>query len=64
MSARDYRESLQCELNDKVVLDEIPDVDWDLELSACMRDAQVADYEESLLPSLLADLQRGKPNRS
>lgn len=64
MSARDYRESLQRELIDKVALDEIPDVDWDPELSACMRDAQVAAYEELLLPSLLADLQRGKPDQS
>lgn len=64
MSARDYRESLKCELIDKVALDEIPDVDWDPELSTCMRETQVAAYEELLLPSLLADLQRAKPDRS
>jgi len=63
MGANDYRESLS-NLQDRaesLTMGEVPECDWDSQLTAAMRHTHTAAFEESLLPRLLADLRRGRP---
>jgi uncharacterized protein (TIGR02679 family) len=61
MGTRDYLESLQCAMEDKVLFEPVPEAAWDPQLSTTIREHRIAAYEELLLPALLSDLQRGSP---
>lgn len=61
MGARDYLESIEQPMEERVQLADVPEIVWDAELAEVMRAHGVAAYEESLLSALLADLQRGRP---
>jgi hypothetical protein len=54
-------ESLHCPIKDKATVVDIPDTVWDAHLSKTILQHGMAAYEESLLPLLLADLQKGFP---
>jgi uncharacterized protein (TIGR02679 family) len=62
MGARDYVESLRGAIQEEGALERILDAPWDPQLSVIMRERGIAAYEESLLPLLLEDLQRGTPH--
>jgi uncharacterized protein (TIGR02679 family) len=64
MRVRDYLESLPSITANKVPLNEVPETPWDASLSKTILQHRVATFEESLLPDLIADLQRGLPDVS
>jgi hypothetical protein len=61
MCADDYAASFQDVVAEEAIVEQVPDSPWDPQLAAVMRDKRIAAYEESLLPLLLNDLQRGAP---
>ena len=64
MGAADYAESVQDVIPDEATLEGLPDAPWDSQLSVVMRERGIAAYEEALLPALLEDLRRGRPDRT
>jgi hypothetical protein len=61
MNASDYLQSIRGSAKDKVSVENVPDTSWDPSLSETILQHRAAAYEESLLPLLLEDLQRGFP---
>lgn len=61
MNAGDYIDSLRTAMQDRVLLELVPDAPWDPTLPEAMRETGLAAYEESLMPLLLDDLRRGAP---
>jgi uncharacterized protein (TIGR02679 family) len=61
MNASDYLQSMRVSAKDKVTVENVPNTPWDPSLSKSIHQHRAAAYEESLLPLLIDDLQRGFP---